>query len=126
MKGEHPSPDVNVDETLEGEDNSYEGTGIEEVIDDYEVSTARETDDQPRFDENVGKKGNLENEVEAIPEDPDEICEDEIKNNDGYQSQEPEVIKLLFKGSFLKNSREIVELQLRLSLPVHYSREACY
>ena len=47
----------------------------------------------------------MENDVEA----PNEICEDEVKNSDGYQSQEPEVIKLLFRGSFSENSGEIIE-----------------
>ena len=68
IKGEHASPDVNIDETLEDEESSHEGTENEQVLNDYEVSTARETDDQPSFDENekhVGKKGNLENDVEA-------------------------------------------------------------
>ena len=56
----------------------------EELHDFYEGPTAKETDDQPN-------------------------SEDGVKNNDGYQSQEPEVIKLMFKGSFSKNSKEIVE-----------------
>ena len=93
IKGEHPSPDVNADVALEDEERSHE---------------ARETDDQSSFDENeehVGKKGSLENYVET----PNEICEDEVKNSDGYQSQEPEVIKLLFRGSFSENSGEIIE-----------------
>ena len=55
----------------------------EELHDFYEGSTAKETDDQPS-------------------------SEDGDKNNDGYQSQEPEVIKLLFKGSFSENSGEII------------------
>ena len=78
IKGEHPSSDVNIDETLEDEERSHGGTKNEQMLDDYEVSTARETDDQPSFDENeehVGKKGNLED-VEA----PNEVCEDEVKN----------------------------------------------
>jgi len=98
----------NEEKEIKDKESSHEVTENEQVLDDYEVSTARVTDDQPSFNENeehVGKKGNLENDVEA----PNENCEDEVKNSDGYQSQEPEVIKLLFKGSFSENSGEIIE-----------------
>ena len=53
-----------VDVSLEDEESPHKGIENEQVLDDYEVSTARETDDQPSLDENeehVGKKGNLEN-----------------------------------------------------------------
>ena len=52
---------------------------------------------------------NIVIEVKAILENPKEICEDEAKNYDGYQFQKPEAIKMLFKGSFSKNSKEIIE-----------------
>ena len=57
----------------------------------------------------------MENEIVTIPEDLEEICEDEAKSTDGYQFQKPEAIKMLFKGSFSKNSKEIIENKLGLS-----------
>ena len=45
---------------------------------------------------------------------PKEIYEDKV-NNDGFQSQKPEMIKMLFKGSFSKNTREIIENMKKLN-----------
>ena len=132
IKGEHPSPDMNVELALEDEESSHEGTaspGIffpdgcgsnaeenEQVLDDYEVSIALKTDDKPE-NENIlaYEKRNMVIEVKAILENPKEICEDEAKNYDGYQFHKPEAIKMLFKGSFSKNSREIMENMNKLN-----------
>ena len=61
------------------------GSNAEEnvqLLDDYEVSTAKESDDQPSSEEDedtlANKERNFEDEVTAILENPYDFCEAEL------------------------------------------------